>query len=70
MTGEAHVANQLDDVEPASEVQAPNPDQTKFPPPGPPVLVSDSGIGIKRRRKEAQEAWEREYGSGSPRRDS
>ena len=69
MIDEAHAANQLD-VEPASEDEAPNADPTKIPPPGPPVLVSDSGIGIRRKRKEAQEAWEREYGSGSPRRDS
>ncbi len=46
------------------------PESLSFPPPGPPELVSDSGIGIKRKRREAQEAWEREYGSGSPRRDS
>ena len=30
----------------------------KFPPPGPPVLVSDIGIGIERKRREAREAWE------------
>lgn len=38
-----------------------------YPPPGPPVLISDIGIGIERKRREAREAWEREYGSGGRR---
>ena len=57
-------------VDAAAGVEDPEADPLAFPPPGPPVLVSDSGIGIKRRRKEAQEEWEREYGSGRPRRES
>ena len=57
-------------VDAAAGVEDSEPDPLAFPPPGPPVLVSDSGIGIRRKRKEAQEAWERKYGSGSPRRDS
>ena len=57
-------------VDAAAGVEDSEPDPLAFPPPGPPVLVSDSGIGIRQKRKEAQEEWEREYGSGSPRRES
>ena len=38
-----------------------------YPPPGPPVLISDIGIGIERKRREARKAWEREYGSAERR---
>ena len=30
----------------------------ELPPPGPPVLISDTGIGIERKRREAREEWE------------
>ena len=50
-----------------AEAQSDHSDLPDFPPPGPPVLVSDTGIGIERKRREAREAWEREYGSGSGR---
>lgn len=33
-------------------------DDLGLPPPGPPVLVSETGIGIERKRREAREAWE------------
>ena len=31
----------------------------ELPPPGPPVLISDTGIGIERKRREAREEWEK-----------
>ena len=57
------------------ELEAPPPEPTNgtgsalpnYPPPGPPVLISDIGIGIERKRREAREAWEREYGSAGRR---
>lgn len=42
-------------------------ERPNYPPPGPPVLISDIGIGIGRKRREARKAWEREYGSGGRR---
>lgn len=36
------------------------------PPPGPPVYVQDFGftIGIEKKRREAREAWERQFAEG------
>ena len=34
------------------------PGNLELPPPGPPVLISDTGIGIERKRREAREEWE------------
>lgn len=44
--------------------QGASPERPAYPPPGPPVLISDTGIGIERKRREAREEWERTYGSG------
>ena len=55
------------DVDAPAEAQSDQSELPDFPPPGPPVLVSDTGIGIERKRREAREAWEREYGSGNGR---
>lgn len=66
MTDRTAAADALDEDAPA-ETQSDRAELPDFPPPGPPVLVSDTGIGIKRKRREAREAWEREYGSGSRR---
>ena len=57
-------------VDAASGVENSEPDSVTFPPPGPPVLVSETGIGIERKRREAREQWEREYGSLSRGRNS
>ena len=66
MTDRTHAADAAGEDAPA-EAQSEHAELPDFPPPGPPVLVSDTGIGIKRKRREAREAWEREYGSGSRR---
>ena len=50
------------DADAPAEAQSDHSELPDFPPPGPPVLVSD--IGIERKRREAREAWEREHGSG------
>lgn len=51
----------------SAQASTASPEQPEYPPPGPPVLVSDIGIGIERKRREAREVWEREYGSGERR---
>lgn len=66
MTDRTRTTDAHDEDVPA-EAQSDHSDLPDFPPPGPPVLVSDTGIGIERKRREAREAWEREYGSGSGR---
>ena len=63
MTDRTHAADALDEDAPV-EAQSEHAELPDFPPPGPPVLVSDTGIGIERKRREA---WEREHGSGSRR---
>ena len=50
-------------VDAAAGVEDAEPDPLAFPPPGPPVLVSEIGIGIERKRREARSAWEKKYGS-------
>ena len=57
-------------VDAAAGVEDSEPDSLAFPPPGPPVLVSEIGIGIERKRREARSAWEEKYGSRSRRRDA
>ena len=66
MIERTHAADAFDE-DALPETQSDHAELPDFPPPGPPVLVSDTGIGIKRKRREAREAWEREYGSGSRR---
>lgn len=51
----------------SAQASTASPEQPEYPPPGPPVLISDIGIGIKRKRREAREAWEHKYGSGERR---
>ena len=50
-------------VDAAAGVEDSEPGPLAFPPPGPPVLVSEIGIGIERKRREARSAWEKKYGS-------
>ena len=57
-------------VDAVAGVEDSEPDPPAFPPPGPPVLVSEIGIGIERKRREARSAWEEKYGSRSRRRDA
>ena len=57
MTDRTHPADAHDESVPA-EAQSDHSELPDFPPPGPPVLVSDTGIGIERKRREAREAWE------------
>ena len=52
-------------VDAAANLEDSEPDSQSFPPPGPPVLVSEIGIGIERKRREARSAWEKKYGSRS-----
>ena len=57
-------------VDAAAGVEDSEAEPMAFPPPGPPVLVSEIGIGIERKRREARSAWEEKYGSRSRRRDA